>query len=66
VSCAGSVPEAIILGGDSDTIACITGGIAEVFYKRIPEEYIAKALDIPDQPLKNIVLRFEKKYGVLL
>ena len=27
---------AISLGGDSDTIACITGSIAEAFYKEIP------------------------------
>lgn len=27
---------AVSLGGDSDTLACITGGIAEAFYKEIP------------------------------
>lgn len=41
--------NAVFLGGDSDTLACITGGIAEAFYgmpqelraetlKRLPEE----------------------------
>ena len=25
------------LGGDSDTLACITGGIAEAYYKEIPK-----------------------------
>ena len=41
--------NAVCLGGDSDTLACITGGIAEAFYgmplelqqetmKRLPEE----------------------------
>lgn len=28
---------AVSLGGDSDTLACITGGIAEAFYKHIPD-----------------------------
>jgi ADP-ribosylglycohydrolase len=28
---------AISLGGDSDTIACMTGGIAEAFYQTVPE-----------------------------
>jgi ADP-ribosylglycohydrolase len=28
---------AISIGGDSDTLACITGGIAEAFYKTIPD-----------------------------
>ncbi len=32
-----AVRKAISLGGDSDTIACITGGIAEAFYGEIPE-----------------------------
>ena len=27
----------VSLGGDSDTLACITGGIAEAYYKEIPE-----------------------------
>ena len=27
---------AVSLGGDSDTLACITGGIAEAYYKFIP------------------------------
>ena len=41
--------DAVSLGGDSDTLACITGGIAEAFYgmpqklraetlKRLPED----------------------------
>jgi len=37
-----SVRNAISLGGDSDTLACITGGIAEAFYCGIPEEIRAK------------------------
>ncbi|MBQ7490554.1 MAG: ADP-ribosylglycohydrolase family protein [Bacteroidales bacterium] len=28
----------VSLGGDSDTLACITGGIAEAYYKEIPDE----------------------------
>ena len=28
----------VSLGGDSDTLACITGGIAEAFYKDIPDD----------------------------
>ena len=28
---------AVSLGGDSDTLACITGGIAQAYYKDIPE-----------------------------
>lgn len=31
---------AISIGGDSDTIACIAGGIASAFYKEIPDKII--------------------------
>jgi ADP-ribosylglycohydrolase len=35
-----AVRLAVSLGGDSDTIACITGGIAEAYYKIIPDKII--------------------------
>lgn len=38
-----AIRKAVSMGGDSDTLACITGGIAEAFYREIPEE-ISKAV----------------------
>ena len=35
---------AVSLGGDSDTLTCITGGIAQAFYKEIPDEIISEIL----------------------
>ncbi len=35
--------KAVSLGGDSDTLACITGGIAEAFYGGVPD-HIAKTV----------------------
>lgn len=32
----------VSLGGDSDTLCCIAGGIAEAFYGKIPAEYLAE------------------------
>ena len=32
-----AIRKAISLGGDSDTLACITGGIAHAFYGGLPE-----------------------------
>ena len=32
----------VSLGGDSDTLCCITGGVAEAFYKEIPEHIITE------------------------
>lgn len=33
-----AIRNAVSLGGDSDTLACITGGIAQAFYKEIPDD----------------------------
>ena len=54
---------AVSIGGDSDTIACITGSIAEAFYKTIPN-YIAEMVIIilgPDLMIDTII-PFSEKY----
>ena len=58
-----AVRKAIYIGGDSDTIACIAGGIAEAYYKKIPSEIIEKVEDILDPGLYQIVSEFRKKYS---
>jgi len=46
---------AISIGGDSDTIACITGGIAEAYYQKIPEYITENVFRIlPDELIKII------------
>lgn len=40
-----AIRNAISIGGDSDTLACITGGIAEAYYQEIPEWIIKEAID---------------------
>ena len=35
-----AIRKAVSMGGDSDTLACITGGIAEAFYGDIPMEMV--------------------------
>ena len=37
---------AVSLGGDSDTLACITGGIAEAYYGEIPDAIYKKAVEM--------------------
>ncbi len=32
-----AIRNAVSLGGDSDTLACITGGMAEAYYGEVPE-----------------------------
>jgi ADP-ribosylglycohydrolase len=43
VDFASSLQIAISVGGDTDTLACICGGIAEAFYRKIPELLLAFA-----------------------
>ena len=60
-----AIRKAVSLGGDSDTLACITGGIAEAFYKEIPRsmaERVAKPFpDIFHKILNEV--RKETVYG---
>lgn len=50
-----SIRMAVALGGDSDTLACINGGIAEAYYLEIPEHIRQAALDrLPDEFLAII------------
>lgn len=45
-----AIRKAVSLGGDSDTLACITGGIAEAFYRDIPETLAGPVLaKLPEQ-----------------
>lgn len=57
-----AIRGAISLGGDSDTQACITGGIAQAFYGGVPEHIERKALDILDAPLRSVVEKFIQRY----
>ena len=50
---------AVSLGGDSDTIACITGGIAEAFYKKIPNGMALKIWELIPEDFKGILKKME-------
>lgn len=57
-----AVRKAISIGGDSDTIACITGGIAEAYYGGIPEFIIKKTYAILDKRLTKITNEFRSVF----
>lgn len=59
-----AIRKAISVGGDSDTIACMTGGIAQAYYKKIPKEIFDKGSSILDTGLKQVLNEFENKYKV--
>lgn len=50
--------NAISIGGDSDTIACMAGGIAEAFYGPIPHEIVDFTLERLDSILLDVVTEF--------
>ena len=56
-----AIRNAIALGGDSDTIAAITGGIAAAYYG-IPQDICDKALEYLDDYLIDIHDNFYKQY----
>lgn len=56
-----AIRNAISIGGDSDTLAAITGAVAEAYYG-IPDNLKETALSYLDERLLNIVERFEDKY----
>ncbi len=54
----------ISLGGDADTLACITGGIAEAFYGGVPKEIAKRGLVLLDDPLRKVVERFYMEFQI--
>lgn len=58
-----AIRNAISLGGDSDTIACISGGIAQAFYGDVPEHIIGRVYAILDEPLGLVTQQFMAKYA---
>jgi ADP-ribosylglycohydrolase len=57
-----AVRKAISLGGDSDTIACIAGGIAHAFYGRVPEAIERRVYEILDDDLRSVTQLFRLSY----
>jgi len=57
-----AVRNAVSLGGDSDTLACITGGIAEGFYGSVPRSVKEKVRKLLPDDLWKITERFAVTY----
>ena len=56
--------NAISLGGDSDTQACIAGGIAEAYYKDIPPDILRQVKKRLSADLWDKTLEFYRRYGI--
>ncbi|GAW66482.1 crystallin [Geoanaerobacter pelophilus] len=53
---------AISLGGDSDTLAAITGGVAQAYYGGVPAAIARETLRFLDEPLRKVTLEFEARF----
>lgn len=61
-----AVRNAVSLGGDADTLACIAGGIAEAFYGPVPSEILAGVRQCLAPELWDIVERFYRTFRLPL
>jgi len=59
-----AVRNAISLGGDADTMACIAGGIAHAFYGSVPETIAGEVRTRLPDGLLDVLDRFEHRYGL--
>ncbi len=57
-----AIRTAVSLGGDTDTLTCITGGIAQAFYKGVPALIQEKVYEVLDARLGDITKAFTEKY----
>jgi ADP-ribosylglycohydrolase len=57
-----AVRNAVSLGGDADTMACMAGGIAEAFYGGVPPMIERRALGLLDPRLRHVVDEFRNRF----
>jgi len=57
-----AVRNAVSLGGDADTMACIAGAVAEAFYRHIPPDIESAALEALTPDLADVVSLFRARY----
>ena len=57
-----AIRKAISIGGPSNTIASITGGIAHAYFKHIPRSIIRRALNRLTPEMERMIENFESKH----
>jgi len=55
-----AIRNAVSLGGDTDTLTCITGGIAEAFYGGVPKDIAEKAMTYLPPLMQDVVKEFRE------
>jgi ADP-ribosylglycohydrolase len=57
-----AVRKAVSLGGDSDTLACMAGGVAQAFYKEVPGYIVQNTRKMLDDKLLAVLDEFENRF----
>jgi ADP-ribosylglycohydrolase len=57
-----AVRTAVSLGGDSDTLTCIAGSVAEALHGGVPDAIAREALSYLDDPMRHVVTRFRTMF----
>jgi len=58
-----AIRNAVSLGGDADTMACIVGGIAQAYYEKVPDKIIAQVCEKLPVVLMAVVDRFVDQFN---
>lgn len=58
-----TIRNAVSIGGDSDTIACIAGGIAEAYYQKIPGYIVQKSKELLPKEMNDVLEMYYTKLG---
>ncbi|MGD1948432.1 MAG: ADP-ribosylglycohydrolase family protein [Leptolyngbyaceae cyanobacterium] len=61
-----AIRNAVSLGGDADTLTCITGGIAEAFYGEVPGVILDRVWGLLPDDLKSVIVQFKATYMPVL
>lgn len=57
-----AIRNAVSLGGDSDTLACMAGGIAEAFYGGVPPDIVSRIRSLLPPEFLTIVDEFYERF----
>lgn len=58
-----AIRNAVSLGGDADTQACIAGAVAEAYYKTIPDEILSQVKKRLSKPLLDKTREFYSRFS---
>ena len=60
----GAIRNAVSLGGDADTMACIAGGIAQAYYREIPAAIVVEAKSRLPEEFIELIERFNRRFQI--